>query len=120
MNQIQFNKINGVLGILILMAIYIIFNTQGIKTDVRGYKKSIEAIQKKIDSTKDVNTNISRKIDSVNQKVVTINKQIYNIDKSITTVKQRTNEKINSINKLSNPELEHFFTNRYDKTLKDE
>ena len=109
MNQIQFNKINGVLGILMLMAIYIIFNTQGIKTDVRGYKKSIETIQQKIDSTKNVNTNISRKIDSVNEKVITINKEIHKIDKSITRVKQRTNEKINSINKLSNPELEYFF-----------
>ncbi len=120
MNQIQFNKINGVLGIIVLMAIYIIFNTNGIKTDVRGYKKQIDLIQSKIDSTKKINVNIDHKIDSVKEKVVNIKQDIYNIDKSITTVKQRTNEKTNSINKLSNPELEHFFTNRYNSTLKSE
>jgi peptidoglycan hydrolase CwlO-like protein len=120
MNQIQFNKINGVLGILVLMAAYIIFNTHGIKTDIKGYKNSIENIQNKIDSTKTIDANISRKIDSVKEKVVTINKEINHIDKSITIVKQRTNEKTNSINKLSNSELEHFFTNRYSSTFKNE
>lgn len=101
------------------MAIYIIFNTQGIKTDVRSYKNKIESIQDKIDSTKTINIKIDHKIDSIQEKVVVINKEIRHIDKSITTVKQRTNEKINSINKLSNPELEYFFTNRY-SNLKDE
>jgi peptidoglycan hydrolase CwlO-like protein len=117
MNQIQFNKINGVLGIIVLLAIYIIINTNTIKTDVKGYKENIESIQDKIDSTKTINTNIGYKIDSVKQKVTTISKEIRNIDKSITIVKQRTNEKINSINKLSNPELEHFFANRYNSTI---
>jgi peptidoglycan hydrolase CwlO-like protein len=117
MNQIQFNKLNGVLGIIVLLAIYIIINTNTIKTDVKGYKKNIESIQNKIDSTKTINTNIGYKIDSVKEKITTINKGIYHIDKSITIVKQKTNEKTNSINKLSNPELEHFFTNRYDKTI---
>ena len=116
MNQIQFNKINGVLGIIVLLSAYIIFNTNTIKTDVKGYKKNIESIQDKIDSTKIINTNIGYKIDSVKQKVITINKEINHIDKSITIVKQRTNEKTNSINRLSNPELEHFFANRYNNS----
>jgi peptidoglycan hydrolase CwlO-like protein len=116
MNQIQFNKINGVLGIIVLLAIYIIINTNTIKTDVKGYKKNIESIQDKIDSTKTINMNIGYKIDSVKQKVITINKEINHIDKSITIVKQRTNEKSNSINKLSNPELEQFFANRYNNS----
>ena len=47
MNQIQFNKINGVLGIIVLLSAYIIFNTNTIKTDVKGYKKNIESIQDK-------------------------------------------------------------------------
>jgi uncharacterized coiled-coil DUF342 family protein len=120
MNQIQFNKINGVLGIIVLMAIYIIINTNGIKTDVKGYKDKIESIQDKIDSTKAINIKIDHKIDSVQEKVVVINKEIRHIDKSIITVKHKTNEKINSINKLSNPELEYFFTNRYNSTLKND
>lgn len=117
MDKIQFNKVNGMLGIVILLAIYNIINTNGIKTDVKGYKKNIENIQKKVDSAKTVNNKIVYKIDSVKQKVVTINRDIHHIDKTITIVKQKTNEKTNSINKLSNPELEHFFTNRYNKAL---
>jgi uncharacterized coiled-coil DUF342 family protein len=117
MNQIQFNKINGVLGIIVLLAIYIIFNTNSIKTDIKGYREKIESIQNKIDSTKTINTKIGYKIDSVKQKVITINKEINHIDKSIITVKQKTNEKTNSINKLSNPELEYFFANRYNTTI---
>jgi predicted RNase H-like nuclease (RuvC/YqgF family) len=117
MNQIQFNKINGVLGIIVLMAIYIIINTNGIKTDVRSYKNKIESLQDKIDSTKSINVKIGHKIDSVKEKVTIINKEIHHIDKTITTVKIKTNEKINSINKLSNPELEHFFSNRYNSTI---
>jgi peptidoglycan hydrolase CwlO-like protein len=111
------SKKNFLLYIVILLAIYNIINTNGIKTDVKGYKNKIETIQVKIDSAKTVNTKIGRKIDSVKEKVVTINKEIHHIDKTITIVKQNTNEKTNSINKFSNPELEYFFTNRYNKSI---
>ena len=117
MNQIQLNKLNGILGIIILLAVYNIFNTNGIKTDVKGYKEKIENIKAKVDSAKVENSKIGHKIDSVKGKVVTINKEIHYIDKTITIVKQNTNEKVNTVNKFSNPELEYFFTNRYNRTL---
>jgi peptidoglycan hydrolase CwlO-like protein len=117
MNQTQFNKINGILGIIVLLVAYSIFNTNSIKTDVKGYEEKIENIQTKIDSAKIENGKIGFKIDSIKGKVVTINKEIHHIDKTITIVKQNTNEKTNAVNKFSNPELEYFFTNRYNGIL---
>lgn len=108
---------NILLYIVAALLVYLIFTTNGIKTDIKGYKQNIENIQTKVDSAKTVDEKLVHKIDSVKQKVVTINNDIHHIDKTITVVKQRTNEKTNTINKFSNPELEYFFTNRYDKTL---
>ena len=111
------NDNNIVLYIVAALLVYLIFTTNGIKTDIKGYKENIENIQTKVDSAKTVDEKLVYKIDSVKQKVVTINNDIHHIDKTITIVRKNTNEKTNSINKFSNPELEYFFTNRYDKTL---
>lgn len=115
--MLQKNDNNIVLYIVAALLVYLIFTTNGIKTDIKSYKQNIKNIQTKVDSAKTVNSTIAYKIDSVKQKVVTINNDIHHIDKTITVVKQKTNEKTNSINKFSNPELEHFFTNRYNKDL---
>jgi len=111
------DKQNVLLLIIVILAGWNILTTSRIKTDINGYKDKIESIQTNIDSAKTVNTKIGVKIDSVKQKVITINNEVHHIDKTITVVKQRTNEKINTINKFSNPELEYFFTNRYNKDL---
>lgn len=115
MSGIQINKQNILLGIIIVLAVYNIFNTNGIKTDVEGYKDKIEAIQTNIDSSKVVDAKIATKIDSVKENVVSITKEIHKIDNTITIIKNKTNEKVDNIDKLSNVELELFFTNRYNK-----
>ena len=115
--KLNFTKQDILLLLVILLVGYNIFTTNTIRTDVKGYKDRIDSIQTKVDSAKAVDTKIVHKIDSVKQKVVTINNDIHHIDKTITIVKERTNEKTNSINKFSNPELEYFFTNRYNKDL---
>jgi septal ring factor EnvC (AmiA/AmiB activator) len=107
------NDHNIVLYIVAALLVYLIFTTNGIKTDIKGYKQNIENIQTKVDSAKTIDQELVYKIDSVKQKVVTINNDIHHIDKTITTVKIKTNEKTNTINKFSNPELEYFFANRY-------
>ena len=111
------DKQNILLLIIVILAGWNILNTSRIKTDIKGYKEKIESIQVKIDSAKTINSKIDFKIDSVHQKVVTINNEVHHIDRTITVVKQKTNEKINTINKFSNPELEYFFTNRYNPNL---
>ena len=115
MDLTQINKQNILLAIIVLLSAYNIFNTSSLKTDVKGYKEKIEELQVKIDSSKVINTNIETKIDSIKENVVSISKEIYKIDNTIKIVKNKTNEKVNNIDKLSNAELEQFFTNRYNK-----
>ena len=104
-----------VLIIIALLCLYNIFNTNSIKTDVKGYKEKIEALQTKVDSAQAVNEKIDIKIDSVKDNVVNITKEIHHIDNNISIIKQQTDEKINSIDSFTANELEQFFTNRYDK-----
>jgi capsule polysaccharide export protein KpsE/RkpR len=111
------NKQNLLLVIVVVLIGYNIFNTNSIRTDVKGYKAEIELLQTKIDSAKTVNKQIDTKIDSVKEKVVSITKQIHHIDNTITIVKNQTNEKANNAGKFSNVELEQFFASRYNKSL---
>ena len=111
----KFSKQDIVLIIIALLCLYNIFNTNSIKTDVKGYKEKIEALQTKVDSAQAVNKKIDVKIDSVKDNVVNITKEIHHIDNNISIIKQQTDEKINSIDSFTANELEQFFTNRYDK-----
>jgi chromosome segregation ATPase len=104
-----------VLIIIALLCLYNIFNTNSIKTDVKGYKEKIEALQTKVDSAQAVNEKIDVKIDSVKDNVVNITKEIHHIDNNISIIKQQTDEKVNVINTYSASELEQFFTNRYNE-----
>jgi len=104
-----------VLIIIALLCLYNIFNTNSIKTDVKGYKEKIEALQTKVDSAQAVNEKIDVKIDSVKDNVVNITKEIHHIDNNISIIKQQTDEKVNIINTYSASELEQFFTNRYNE-----
>ena len=109
------NKQNILLIIVIILAGWNIFTSNGIKTDVKSYKEKIESLQTEIDSTNEVNKNINIKIDSVKKNVINISKDIHHIDNNITIIKKQTNEKINSVDTLTVNELEQFFTDRYNK-----
>ena len=111
------NRQDILLIIVLVLIGYNIFNTNTIKTDVKGYKDKIESIQTKLDSAKVVNVQIDTKVDSVKQNIVTISKEIHHIDNTITIVKNQTNEKANSAGKFSNAELEQFFSSRYNKSF---
>jgi peptidoglycan hydrolase CwlO-like protein len=111
------NKQDLLLVIVIVLIGYNIFNTNSIKTDVKGYKAEIELLQTKVDSAQVVNQQIDTKIDSVKENVVSITKEIHHIDNTITIVKNQTDEKANNAGKFSNVELEQFFASRYNKSL---
>jgi peptidoglycan hydrolase CwlO-like protein len=111
------NKQNIVLYIVAALLVYLVFTTNGIKTDIKGYKDRIEVIQTKVDSAQVVNKQIDTKIDSVKENVILITKEIHHIDNTVTIVKKQTDEKINTVDKFSNAELEFFFTNRYNESL---
>ena len=114
------NHQNAIIYIVAALLVYLIFTTNGIKTDIKGYKNLIETIQTEIDSALVVNREIDTKIDSVTHKVVTITNEIHQINKTITIIKKQTNEKANNIDKLSDSELELFFTSRYKDSLSTE
>jgi hypothetical protein len=110
------NKQNILLIIVIVLAAWNIFTTNGIKTDVKSYKDKIESLQTEIDSAKAINEGIDIKIDSVKGNVIKITKEIHHIDNNITIIKKQTNEKVNSVDTLTANELEQFFTDRYNKS----
>jgi predicted nucleic acid-binding Zn-ribbon protein len=109
------NKQNLLLLLIVLLIGFNIFNTNSIRTDVKGYKEKIEALQTKIDSAQVINEKIDIKIDSVKDNVVNITKEIHHIDNNISVIKQQTNEKVNIVDTYTASELEQFFTDRYDK-----
>ena len=117
MKEILQNKQNLLLIIVIILLGYSIFNTNSIRTDVKGYKAEIELLQTKVDSAKVVNQKIDTKIDSVKENVISITKEIHHIDNTITIIKKQTNEKATNAGKFSNVELEQFFASRYNKNL---
>ena len=114
------NNQNIIIYVVAALLVYLIFTTNGIKTDIKGYRNLIENIQTEIDSAQVVNHEIDTKIDSVTHKVVTVTNEINQINKTITIVKKQTDEKANNIDKLSDNELELFFTSRYKDSLSTE
>jgi peptidoglycan hydrolase CwlO-like protein len=108
-----YNKQTILLLIIAVLAIWNIFNTNSIKTDVNSYKDKIKAIQVQVDSVQTVNKEIDVKIGKVDEKVVNVTKEIHHIDNTITIVKNNTNEKINTADNFGVNELELFFANRY-------
>jgi hypothetical protein len=60
-----------------------------------------------------VNKEIDKKISKVDEKIINVTKEIQQIDNTITIVKNKTNEKINTVNNFGVNDLELFFTNRY-------
>jgi septal ring factor EnvC (AmiA/AmiB activator) len=114
------NNQNITIYVVAALLVYLIFTTKGIKTDIKGYRDQIENIQTKIDSAQVINREIDTKIDSVTHRVVTVTNEIHQINKTITIVKKQTDEKANNIDKLSDNELELFFTNRYKDSLSTE
>jgi hypothetical protein len=107
------NRQNILLGIIIVLALWNIFNTNGIKTDVKSYKEKIENIQVEIDSAQSVNKEMDEKVLVIKETVNSITKEIHEIDNNIEMVKEQTDEKVISVGFIGNVELERLFTDRY-------
>ena len=105
-----------VLIIIALLCLYNIFNTNSIKTDIKGYEDKIESLQVKVDSASVINKMLDNKMDSVNTHVTEITNEINHIDNNISVIKQKTNEKINIVDTYTASELEQFFTDRYNES----
>jgi translation elongation factor P/translation initiation factor 5A len=107
------NKQNILLAIVIVLVLWNILNTNGIKTDVKSYKEKIENIQVEVDSAQLINKEMDEKVLVIKESVNSITKEIYEIDNNIETVKEQTNEKVVSVGFIGNVELERLFAERY-------
>jgi hypothetical protein len=107
------NRQNILLGIIIILVLWNILNTNGIKTDVKSYKEKIENIQVEVDSAQLINKEMDEKVLVIKESVNFITKEIYEIDNNIETVKEQTNEKVINVGFIGNVELERLFTERY-------
>ena len=99
--------------IVIVLAVWNIFNINSIKTDVKSYKEKIDVIQSQVVSAQSVNKEIDEKVTGVKENVNSITKEIRHIDNNLTIVKGKTNEKVISVELIGNVELERLFTERY-------
>ena len=107
------NKQNILLAIIIILALWNILNTNGIKTDVKSYKEKIENIQSEVDSTQLVNKEMDEKVLVIKESVNFITKEIHEIDNNIEMVKEQTDEKVINVGFIGNAELEKLFADRY-------
>jgi len=107
------NKQNILLAIVIVLALWNILNTNGIKTDVKSYKEKIDNIQVEVDSAQLINKEMDEKVLVIKESVNSITKEIYEIDNNIEMVKEQTNEKVISVGFIGNVELERLFAERY-------
>lgn len=112
-----FNNSNLQTILLILLVGFIVYNffySQTIQSDINGYKNRIESLSNQIDNVKLINDKIDIKLVSVDEHIDKIDEDIINVGKNIKNFKQKTNEKINSVDDYTYNELELFFTNRYE------
>ena len=109
----KINKQTILLGIIVILAAYNIFQGSKIKTDIKGYNVKIEAIQKEIDSVQIENKKLIEEIKVIDGQIDNIDGDINNVTKNITIIKKQTNEKIDSVNNYNFSDLEKFFTDRY-------
>ena len=107
------NRQNILLGIIVVLALWNIFNTNGIKTDVKSYKEKIENIQTEVDSAQLVNKEMDEKVLVIKETVNNITKEIHEIDNNIEMVKEQTDEKVINVGFIGNAELEKLFADRY-------
>ena len=107
------NRQNILFAIVIVLMLWNILNTNGIKTDVKSYKQKIENIQVEIDSAQSVNKEMDEKVLVIKETVNSITNEIHEIDNNIEMVKEQTDEKVISVGFIGNVELERLFSDRY-------
>lgn len=107
------NKQNILFLIVVILVLWNIFNTNGIKTDVKSYKQDIKNIQVEVDSAQLINKEMNEKVLVIKESINSINNEIYDIDNNIEMVKEQTDEKVITVEFIGNVELERLFTDRY-------
>ncbi len=103
-----------ILIVILGIVVFNLYNMRQIKTDIDGFNEKIENIGKEIDSIQDMNTQLDNLIESLHTEIQLIDGDIDRVQNNIYSIRRNTDEKINSVDKLTISELQEFFTKRYD------
>jgi peptidoglycan hydrolase CwlO-like protein len=113
------NNITNILLIVVLiLLIYIILSHKNIRTDITKYNTKIDSIGNHIDSMINTNKNINGRVLKLDTQINEINTDISDVQKNIIIIKKQTDEKINNVDNYNFSDLNNFFTDRYDSTIK--
>jgi len=113
-------KINKTLILVLIVgaiALYTLFETNSIKTDVAGYYHKIDSLQSEIDSVEKENEILNNHIANVDKEINKVEGDITNVNKNITIIKNQTNEKVTAVNDYTIHDLLKFFSDRYENGL---
>ncbi len=113
----KINKTYIFLAIVAGLAIYSLFQSATIKTDVAGYYRKIDSLQNEIDSIENENELIDSHIATIDNDVNKVEGNISTINKNITIIKNQTNEKVNAVNDYTIHDLIKFFSDRYESNV---
>jgi hypothetical protein len=105
-------------AILGMFVAWMIFGQEPITVDVKGYETKISNLEKIVDSTYTLNSELTTKIDQMTITLQESDAKIKQLNGRIWTIKKETDEKLNAINSYTDDELTSFFTDRY-RYLKD-
>jgi peptidoglycan hydrolase CwlO-like protein len=105
---------NLLIIICMIFLAFTLFNVRGIKTDVDAFNEKIDNIGKEIDSIQELNTLLDDRIKSLHSELELIDGDIDRVQNNIYSIRRNTDEKTNSVDKLTISELQEFFTKRYD------
>jgi predicted nucleic acid-binding Zn-ribbon protein len=112
------NTIKQLITIVLILSLIIIvyYSWNATKPDyIKEYQSQIDSAQVKIDSLNVELNKSDELIDSMNHELFVLDEKTDSLKNSITNIKKRSHEKINTVDKLNNTELEHFFTERYQR-----
>lgn len=110
-------KIYLILIVILGFVGYNLMVMHDIQTDVAAFDEKIEAIQSDIDSIAVANDELDMKIESLHSEIELIDGDIDRVQNNISTIKIKTNEKVNNVDVLTFDELIKFFTDRYSERL---
>ena len=98
-------------GLFILYWVIYFTTPKNQMSELNKYK--IEQIDNKIGEIKVSQEKLDSSIIQLNKELVSLNKTISTIKNQKIIIKEIYNEKINSVDKLTDVQLDSFFTNRY-------
>jgi predicted nucleic acid-binding Zn-ribbon protein len=111
------NKLYILLFVVVGLLLYNLYTMNQVKTDIDSYNEKIDIIGKEIDSVQHLNEELDLKIESLHDEVELIDGDITRVQNNITTIRENTDEKINSVDAFTFSELQKFFANRYDSIV---